>query len=193
MSSHDPGEPPQERAGGAPPPVPQPWSANGRPHPPAPGDGAPPGRGHRPPGPTGPYGEPGPYGGPYANPGPTGGPYGSPGPYGGGPYGVPGPYGGGPYANPGPPAPRAVVAAKTPGIAVLLTFLWLGAGHLYAGRTGTGVALLVTNVFLLILLAVPLVGWVLAPVLWVPLFVLAAVSAAGAVRAHNARWGVTGL
>ena len=108
-------------------------------------------------------------------------------------YGHPGPFGN-QYGNPGPLAPRAVVAAKTPGIAVLLSFLWLGAGHLYAGRTGAGVAFMVTNFFLvLFFFLIPLIGWVIAPLIWVPLFVVAAVTASGAVKAHNARWGITGL
>ena len=108
-------------------------------------------------------------------------------------YGHPGPFGN-QYGNPGPPAPRAVVAEKTPGIAVLRSFLWLGAGHLYAGRTGAGVAFMVTNFFLvLFFLLIPLIGWLIAPVIWVPLFVVAAVTASGAVRAHNARWGIAGL
>ncbi len=111
----------------------------------------------------------------------------------GGQYGPPGGFGN-QYGNPGPPAPRGVVAAKTPGIAVLLSFLWLGAGHLYAGRTGAGVAFMATNFFLvLFFLFIPLIAWLIAPVVWVPLFVVAAVTASGAVRAHNARWGITGL
>jgi len=117
--------------------------------------------------------------------------YGQPGPYGGA-YGNPGPYGG-PYGNPGFQAPHGVVAAKTSGIAVLLSFLWLGAGHLYAGRTGAGLAFMVTNFFLVLFFLIPIIGWLIAPMIWVPLFVVAAVTASGAVKAHNARWGITGL
>ncbi len=64
-------------------------------------------------------------------------------------YGHPGPFGN-QYGNPGPHAHRGVVAAKTPGIAVLLSFLWLGAGHAYAGRTAAGVVFMVTNFFLVL-------------------------------------------
>jgi TM2 domain-containing membrane protein YozV len=103
--------------------------------------------------------------------------------------GLPAAHGVAPYAPTGQPA--AVVAVKTPGIAVLLTFLWLGAGHLYAGRTTTGLALLGVNVFLFLLLMVPLIGWVLAPMAWIGLFIFAAISSAGAVKQHNARYGVT--
>ncbi len=117
--------------------------------------------------------------------------YGPPGPF-GNQYGSPGPFGN-QYGNPGPPAPRGVVAAKTPGIAVLLSFLWLGAGHLYAGRTGAGVAFMAINFFLVFFMFIPFIGWLIAPVIWVPLFVVAAVTASGAVKAYNARWGITGL
>jgi len=117
--------------------------------------------------------------------------HGHPGPY-GGPYSNPGPYGG-PYGNPGFQAPHGVVAAKTSGIAVLLSFLLLGAGHLYAGRVGTGVAFMLTHFFLVLFLFIPFIGWLLAPMIWAGLFVVAAVTASGAVKAHNARWGITGL
>ena len=116
--------------------------------------------------------------------------------YGQQPYGasaVPGhaaPNGVAPYAHTGQPA--AVVPVKTPGIAVLLTFLWLGAGHLYAGRTTTGLALLGLNLFLFLLLMVPLIGWVLAPLGWIAAFIYAAISSSSAVKQHNARYGVAG-
>jgi TM2 domain-containing membrane protein YozV len=111
----------------------------------------------------------------------------------GGQFGQPGPFGN-QYGQPRAPGAQGVVAAKTPGIAVLLSFLWLGAGHLYAGRTGAGVTFMVANFFLvLFFLFIPLIGWLIAPVIWVALFVVAAVTASGAVKAHNARWGITGL
>src|SRR3954451_8775807 len=44
--------------------------------------------------------------------------------------------------------PVAMVSAKSPGIAVLLSFLWLGAGHLYANQTTAGVLLIVFDAFL---------------------------------------------
>jgi TM2 domain-containing membrane protein YozV len=79
---------------------------------------------------------------------------------------------------------------KTPGIAVLLSFLWLGAGHLYAGKSGIGLALLATNFVLLLLALIPFVGWVLAPLGWIPLFIFAAISSSSAVKEHNARFGL---
>lgn len=118
--------------------------------------------------------------------------YGSSDPYGAQAYSatpnLPAPHGAAPYAPTGRPA--AVVAVKTPGIAVLLTFLWLGAGHLYAGRTTTGLVLLGANLFLFLLLMVPLIGWVLAPLGWIALFIYAAISSSSAVKDHNARYGI---
>jgi hypothetical protein len=84
-----------------------------------------------------------------------------------------------------------VVNAKTAGIAVLLTFLWLGAGHLYAGRTSTGVPLIILDLCLVVLAMIPLLGWILAPMIWFPCFIVAAISASAAVKTHNARWGIT--
>ncbi|MCD2196784.1 DUF3824 domain-containing protein [Actinomycetospora endophytica] len=40
------------------------------------------------------------------------------------------------------PNPYAVRAPKSAGIAVLLTILWIGAGHLYLDRMGTGLVLM---------------------------------------------------
>jgi TM2 domain-containing membrane protein YozV len=65
-----------------------------------------------------------------------------PAPYQAGPY-QPGPYQPAPYP-PGPyqPVPSAARAPKSSGVAVLLTLLWIGAGHLYLDRIGTGLALM---------------------------------------------------
>ena len=111
------------------------------------------------------------------------------------PYAVPGhgaaPGYPAPHGAPGPQGrPVAVVNAKTPGLAVLLSFLWLGAGHLYAGRTTEGVVLLGVNFFLVLFLLVPLIGWVLSPLAWLGLFMYSAISSSNAVKQHNARWGV---
>jgi TM2 domain-containing membrane protein YozV len=84
---------------------------------------------------------------------------------------------------------RGVVPAKSPGVAVLLTFLWLGAGHLYAGRTGTGVALLVYG-GLLWLLCLTLIGALIGVPLWLVSVPLAMVMAARAARDSNARNGI---
>ncbi len=59
------------------------------------------------------------------------------------------PYPGTPYPMaPYQPNPYAVRAPKSAGIAVLLTFLWIGAGHLYLDRMGTGLALMAGHFFI---------------------------------------------
>ena len=101
-------------------------------------------------------------------------------------YGQPAPMG----SNVPMGRPMATVSVKTPGIAILLSFIWLGAGHLYAGRTTQGLVLLGVNFFLLLFLMVPLIGWVLSPLAWIGLFVYAAISSSNAVKQHNAHWGM---
>lgn len=95
-----------------------------------------------------------------------------------------------PGAYPPPyPQPAVVVSAKSAGIAVLLSFLWLGAGHLYAGNIGTGVALLAYHGFL-VLLAITLVGSLLAIPLWLLSAPVVMFLAARAAQGFNARNGV---
>jgi TM2 domain-containing membrane protein YozV len=80
------------------------------------------------------------------------------------------PYPGTPYpVAPYQPNPYAVRAPKSAGIAVLLTFLWIGAGHLYLDRMGTGLALMAGHFFIgffLFFLFFPLgfVAWLAAVV-----------------------------
>ncbi len=83
--------------------------------------------------------------------------------------------------------PPRGVTAKSPGVAVLLTFLWLGAGHLYANRTGIGVCLLLFEFFVLVpLLFVFGVGILL----WLVTAPIAMITAASAARNFNARNGI---
>ncbi len=78
------------------------------------------------------------------------------------------------------------VPLKSKGIAVLLTFLWLGAGHLYAGRIATGIPLLVIDAFL-VLIALTGIGFIIAFPVWLMLFlVVAPLSAAAVDRANRA-------
>ena len=95
-----------------------------------------------------------------------------------GPTSYPGP---GPMVyRPGPP----VVSEKSAGVAVVLTLVWLGAGHLYLHRTTPGVLLMVLHVFLwlLLLLFFPLgfIGWLAA-------FIAATVSCSSIANEENAR------
>ncbi len=49
------------------------------------------------------------------------------------------------------PAPYpAVVSMKSAGIAVLLSFVWPGLGHLYVGKIGAGIALICTELVMIL-------------------------------------------
>ena len=84
---------------------------------------------------------------------------------------------------------QVVVSPKSAGVAVLLTFLWLGAGHLYNGKVASGVTLMVVDAFLVLLFLVPIIGWVLAPMIWIPLFIVSAITANNAANDFNRRIG----
>ncbi len=70
--------------------------------------------------------------------------------------------------TPQQPAPTHVVhiqsAQKSPGIAVLLTILWMGAGHLYANRIATGIILMVFDAFLALFSLVPFAFLITVPI-----------------------------
>src|SRR3954466_13291431 len=55
--------------------------------------------------------------------------------------------------------------AKTPGIAVLLSMLWLGAGHFYANRNVTGVFLALADL-LLVMISFTGFGFLLTFPIW---------------------------
>lgn len=108
---------------------------------------------------------------------------GAPGPESGAVPAAPGPYGSlpaqygppsGQFPSPvgGPVQPQShgrpaitVVAAKSAAIAAVLSFFWLGLGHLYANRIGVGIALMIYDMFLVIL-GITFVGLILAIPLW---------------------------
>jgi TM2 domain-containing membrane protein YozV len=79
-----------------------------------------------------------------------------------------------PY-QPWQPAPYAVRPVKSSGVAVLLTLLWIGAGHLYLDRVGTGLVLMGAHFvlgFMLFFLFAPLgflvwLGAVIGCCIWV--------------------------
>ena len=89
------------------------------------------------------------------------------------------------------PAPTYVVQTpKSAGIAVLLSLLVLGGGHLYLNRIGVGIALVCWDVFLFLVFLVPIVGWVIGFVLWVVSFgIVAAVVVAEANTQNRALYG----
>jgi TM2 domain-containing membrane protein YozV len=77
---------------------------------------------------------------------------------------------------------------KSPAIAVLLTILWLGAGHFYAGRSDTtAIVLAVANFVLWGLFLFCLVG-ILG---WLPLVIWASIDAAKSATNFNYRNNLT--
>jgi len=69
-----------------------------------------------------------------------------------------------------PPAQYAAqgqpVFYKNPGVATVLSFLWAGAGQIYNGEIGKGIAFIVLYVFSVLLMFV-LVGFLTTPILWI--------------------------
>jgi hypothetical protein len=79
-----------------------------------------------------------------------------------------------------------VTSRKSPGVAALLSLVWLGAGHLYADRIGVGVVLVILDVFLW-LLSLTLLGAFVAVPIWLVAAPLAMISSASAARGFNDR------
>ena len=73
---------------------------------------------------------------------------------------------------------------KSAGLAVGLSFLWLGAGNVYAGQTVLGVLLIVSEVFLW-MLAVTGFGLIVAVPLWFVGITVAAITAGLAAQSAN--------
>jgi len=71
----------------------------------------------------------------------------------------PGIVSGTPYA--GPP-----IFYKNPGVATLLSFFWMGAGQIYNGQIGKGIAFIIAYLFSLLLMFV-LIGFITTPILWI--------------------------
>jgi TM2 domain-containing membrane protein YozV len=89
-----------------------------------------------------------------------------------------------------PPQAMMQVSAppKSVGVAVLLSFLWLGAGHIYAGRMGSGIALAIFDGFL-VLLALTGIGLIIAVPVWLIATPVAMALSASAVNQSNRRSG----
>jgi TM2 domain-containing membrane protein YozV len=76
---------------------------------------------------------------------------------------------------------------KSPLLAIVLSVLWLGAGHFYAGRTDTlPIVFAVLNGFLWLVTAFCLIG----VIPWIPLVIFAAVDARKAAIEFNHRHGL---
>ena len=99
------------------------------------------------------------------------------------------PYAGGPVLPPHPQQMVHVVNAKSPGVAVLLSFIWLGAGHLYVGNIGLGIGLMVFDFFLVMVSLIPF-SWILTVPVWMLAFVFIAIHVSNAAKAFNARNGI---
>ena len=66
----------------------------------------------------------------------------------------------------------------------------LDSDEFWLGRTGPGVVLMIVDAFLVLLLLLPIVGWLLAPMIWIPLFIVAAITSSSAVNSYNRRLGI---
>ncbi len=102
------------------------------------------------------------------------------------PYGSPASV---PMAYSGQPQIVRVVAPKSPGIAVLLTLLWLGAGHLYANRVATGLVLMALDL-VLVLMSFSVFMLVFTIPVWVIAVPVTMIFASRAVHDFNHRNGV---
>ncbi len=65
-----------------------------------------------------------------------------------------------------PPQVVVIRAAKSPGVAVVLSFFVAGLGQIYNGQIGKGVAFMIAYLCSLVLMWV-LVGFIIAPILWI--------------------------
>ena len=85
------------------------------------------------------------------------------------------------------PAIYQHASPKSPGLAIVLSILWLGTGHFYAGRSDTlPIVFAVLNFFLWVFTLFCLIG-ILA---WIPLAIFAAVDARKAAIEFNTRHGL---
>ena len=85
-----------------------------------------------------------------------------------------------------PAAPALPRSFRSVGVAVLLSVVWLGAGHLYAGRADVGAALMAYNA-VLVFASLSVVGLVLTVPMWSVSAPLVAALAARDVWLDNRR------
>jgi len=89
------------------------------------------------------------------------------------------------FAQPQPQAYHG--SRKSPGLAVLLSILWLGTGHFYAGRSDAlPIIFAVVNLFLWILTLTCLIG--IIP--WIPMVIFAAIDSHKSAKDFNRRHGL---
>ena len=92
-------------------------------------------------------------------------------------------------ASPAMPFVPILVTAKTPGIAVLLSMLWFGAGHLYANKAATGVILMMVDAAIGCI-ALTGLGLIVAVPVWIVMAPIVAALSAQATKDYNRRNGV---
>lgn len=84
-------------------------------------------------------------------------------------------------ANPGVAAVALALNHKSPGVAVLLSLLLTGAGQIYCGKAGRGIAFFCAGLFAWVALFF-IIGFILLPAVWI----WAAVDAASLAKRQNA-------
>jgi TM2 domain-containing membrane protein YozV len=85
------------------------------------------------------------------------------------------------------PAINQYASPKSPILAIVLSVLWLGAGHFYAGRSDTlPIVFAVLNGFLWVITLMCLIG----VIAWIPLVIFAAIDARKAAIDFNNRHGL---
>src|SRR4051794_9039942 len=80
----------------------------------------------------------------------------------------------GTYRGGAPAVVPVMASAKSSGVAVFLSFLWPGLGHLYVGDAAVGLILGFSNLFLAFLTLLFILPGLLAFVLWIAGMVMAA-------------------
>lgn len=93
--------------------------------------------------------------------------------------------------QPSPPPYVVSVPVKSSGVAVLLNFLWLGAGHLYAGNIAAGILLLILDLVLVLVSLIPFALILTVPI-WIVSFIICSISVVQWVERYNRRLGEVG-
>jgi hypothetical protein len=78
-----------------------------------------------------------------------------------------------------------LAAPKSTAVAILLNFLWLGAGNLYAGQVGLGIVLVCID-FFLVLSSLLVITLIVTVPLWFVFFIVALLASTSAVDSYNA-------
>ncbi len=82
-------------------------------------------------------------------------------------------------------ANAVMVQAKNPGVAAVLSAVWTGAGQIYNGQIGLGLAFMAIQ-FINFLLIFLLIGFLTVPIMWI----IGIVQAYSSAKSFNARHGI---